>query len=358
MTTAIHTKQRVMKLRHRRIRNITLNTVGVILILSGVVWIANYFWRYRRYEITNNAMIDQYITPVNIRVQGYIKSVNFTEYQRVSTGDTLLVLDDAEYRIKLLDAEAALCDAMASAEVLKSSIRTAASNIDVAQAALLEAQIMIEKIGNDEKRYAALLSEKSVSLQQYEQIKADYDAAVAKYQLLQKQTISTELQKEEITKKQFNAQAVIARRQADLEMCRLNLAYTHVLAPYDGYVGRRTLGAGQLVQAGQILTNIISSDNKWVTANYKETQIANIHPGQRVNIRVDAYKDRIFRGVVREISEATGSKYSLIPTDNSTGNFVKVQQRIPVRIELVGLCEQDNALLRAGMMVEVEAEKQ
>lgn len=351
----MNTKHKLIKLRSRRLRNITLNTIGIILIICGICWIISNFWKYTQYEITNNAVIDQYITPVNIRIQGYIKSVNFTEHQKVNTGDTLLVLDDAEYKIKLMDAQAALYDAIANAEVLESSIRTSKINIDVSEAAIKEAKIKVWRTGEDEKRYANLLKEKSVSTQQYEQAKADYDQAQAKYNLLQKQKLSAEFQSIEIAKKTNSAQAIIERRKSDLEMCKLNLKYTVVIAPYDGYVGRRTLGIGQLVQAGQTLTNIISDNQKWVTANYKETQISHIYIGQQVNIKVDAYKDKVLKGIVAEISEATGSKYSLIPTDNSAGNFVKVQQRIPVRIEFVNLSKEDNALLRAGMMVQSEA---
>lgn len=348
-------QHKLMRLRYRRLRNILLNTVCIVTILCGMVWIINHFWRYSEYEITNNALIDQYITPVNIRVQGYIKSVYFTEHQKVRGGDTLVVLDDNEFRIKVMDAEAALQDAVALADVLNSTVKTSESNIEVSRAAIKEAEIRLWKTGEDEKRYADLLKEKSVSLQQYEQAKADYDAARARYDLLQKQESLARLQTEEIVKKINSAQAVIARRQADLEMCKLNLGYTVVVAPYDGYLGRRTLGEGQLVQAGQILTNIIRDDRKWVTANYKETQVVHIFVGQEVNVHVDAYKDKVFKGVVTAISEATGSKYSLIPTDNSAGNFVKVQQRIPVRIEFVDLSDSDNELLRAGMMVETEA---
>jgi len=138
-------------------------------------------------------------------------------------------------------------------------------------------------------------------------------------------------------------------------MAKLNLSYTVVTAPYDGFMGRRTLENGQFIQAGQTVSNIIRGNEKWITANYKETQIANIYVGQEVRIKGDAFKGKVFHGKVTAISEATGSKYSLLPTDNSAGNFVKVQQRIPVRIDLTDISFADKALLRAGMMVETEA---
>lgn len=151
--------------------------------------------------------------------------------------------------------------------------------------------------------------------------------------------------------------AAILRKEADLEMAQLNLSYTVVTAPFDGYMGRRTLETGQLVQAGQTLSYLVRNNDKWITANYKETQISHIYIGQKVRIKVDAVDDRIFHGTVTAISEATGSKYSLVPTDNSAGNFVKIQQRIPVRIDLIDVSPEDMNLLRAGMMVETEALK-
>ena len=179
----------------------------------------------------------------------------------------------------------------------------------------------------------------------------------ARYEALLKQKNAAQSQYSETTKKTASVDASILRKEADLEMAELNLSYTVVTAPYDGYMGRRTLEPGQLVQAGQTLSYLVRGNDKWITANYKETQIANIYIGQKVVIKVDAFSHKLFHGTVTAISEATGSKYSLVPTDNSAGNFVKVQQRIPVRIDLDDATPEDMELLRAGMMVETEALK-
>lgn len=352
-TSPSHFKLKTLK--RRLIRNIIINTISIILAISGISWTIHYFWRYSEYEITNDAVIDQYISPVNIRLSGYIREVRFMEHQQVHAGDTLLLLDDREFKIKLTDAEAALLDARASADILTSSIRTSHNNIAVSSANIAETQARLWKLEQDYKRYAALLAEESVSGQQFDQVKAEYEAMKARYEALLQQKESTVSQSAEIAKKTGSTDALILRKKADLEMAQLNLSYTVVTAPYDGYMGRRTLENGQLVQAGQILSNIIKSEAKWVTANYKETQIANIYIGQEVNIKVDALRNRVFRGKVAAISEATGSKYSLIPTDNSAGNFVKIQQRIPVRIEFENITTEDMQKLRAGMMVETEA---
>ncbi|PQL90592.1 HlyD family secretion protein [Apibacter adventoris] len=343
------------KLKKKRRRNIIVNTFCIIITLFGIGWVIHYFWRYYQYEVTNDAIIDQYITPVNTRVAGYIKEIRFNEHQKVKAGDTLVIIDDREFKIKVMDAQAALRDAEASKNVLSSNIETSENTEAVTEANIAEARIRMDNAYRDYLRYANLLKEESVPQQQFDQKRTEYEASKAKYESLRRQKQTNISSTVGVSKKQENAEALILRSKANLDMAKLNLSYTVITAPYDGYVGRRNIEKGELVQAGQVLTNLVKNNNKWVTANYKEKQIANIHIGQKVNIKVDAIKNRVFEGKVTAISEATGSKYSLIPTDNSAGNFVKIQQRIPVRIEFINLPQKDKDKLRAGMMVETEA---
>jgi len=360
-TTSPHTthhkkEEENSKVKRRRL-NITLNTISVLLALGGIIWACNYFFRYYRYVITNDATVEQYITPINARVSGYIKEIRFMEHQFVHEGDTLLIIDDREYHIKLMDAEAALMDANNSASVNSSNIVTASTNVAVSESNIEEAKARLWKSEQDIKRYKNLLDAEAVSQQQYDQIKSDYEAQKAHLEALLKQKEALKSTSIEIEKRQGNIKANILRRQADLEMAKLNLSYTVILAPYDGYVGRRTLETGQLVQAGQTITTLIKNEQKWVTANYREMQIENIYIGQKVYIKIDAISKRVFYGRVTAISEATGSKFSMLPTDNSAGNFVKIQQRIPVRIDFENISDEDMQKLRAGMMVITEAEK-
>nr|WP_321028623.1 HlyD family secretion protein [Bacteroides nordii] len=354
--STLHKKQ--ARLKKLKIRNITLNTVCICLAVTGIVWTVNYFWRYANYEITNDAMVDQYIAPLNIRASGYIKEVRFTEHQHVEKEDTLLVLDDREYRIRLKDAEAALMDARGSKDVLSSGIETSHMNIAVQDANIAETHARLSQQETELHRYASLIKKQAVSQQEYEQAKANYEASKARYEALMRQKDSASSQYSETSKKSIGIEANILRKEAEVEMAQLNLSYTVVTAPYEGYMGRRTLEPGQFVQAGQTLSYLVRSNDKWITANYKETQIDHIFIGQKVLIKVDALKGQIFEGKVTAISEATGSKYALVPTDNSAGNFVKVQQRIPVRIEFTNASSQEMKRLRAGMMVEAEALKQ
>lgn len=348
-----NTKRR--ELRRHRFRNILLNLLCIALVGSAMWFTFGYFRRHTRYEITNDAFVDQYVAPLNIRVSGYVAEVRFREHQFVRAGDTLLVLDDREYAIRVKEAEAALLDARGARDVIHSSIETSQTNVAVQDANIAEAKSRLWQLQQDYRRFERLLREESVPEQQYEQAKAAFEAAQARYDALVAQRAAAVSRYAEANKRQIGAEANILRSEASLDLARLNLSYTVLTAPFDGYVGRRTLEPGQYVQAGQTVTYFVRAKDKWVTANYKETQIARIHLGQEVVVRVDALPGRTFRGRVTAISEATGSKYSLVPTDNSAGNFVKVQQRIPVRIDFEGISDEDMAALRAGMMVETEA---
>lgn len=348
-------KEAFRKLRMKRKRNLILNTVSVLLAIGGIIWASNLFYHYYKFEVTNDATVEQYITPINVRISGYIKEVRFTEHQWVNKGDTLLIIDDREFKIKLLDAQAGLLDAKNSASVLTSTINTSATNIEVSDANIAEAKAKLWRAEQDLKRYSNLLELESVSQQQYDQMKADYDAQKAHFNALLKQKEALKSTSTETVKRQTSAEANILRKEAELDMAKLNLSYTVIIAPYSGYVGRRTLEVGQFVQAGQTITSLIKNDNKWVIANYREKQIEHIQIGQEVIISVDAFPNKKFKGHVTAISEATGSKFSMLPTDNSAGNFVKIQQRIPVRIDFEDISHEDMQRLRAGMMVIVEA---
>lgn len=348
-------EQKHKLLKRKKYRNIILNTVCLLIAGSGLFWVGNYFWRHFNYEITNDAFVDQYVSPVSIRVAGYVSDIRFKEHQFVHQGDTLLVIDDREYRIRLMEAEASLADAESSKDITNSVIETSYAKVEEIEANLAEAKVKLWQLEQDYHRYQRLLKEESVPEQQYEQIKSSYEAAKARINALEMQKKAALSQHSEAGKKTKSAEAAILRAQAALDMANLNLSYTVVTAPYDGYMGRRTLEKGQYVQAGQVMSYLVRQKDKWITANYRETQVANLYIGQKVYIYVDGVKGRRFEGHVAAISEATGSKYSLVPTDNAAGNFVKVQQRIPVRIELDNVSPEDMALLRAGMMVETEA---
>ncbi|WP_303913310.1 HlyD family secretion protein [Bacteroides mediterraneensis] len=356
MKTSNHTLQeKALKLKKQRRRQLLASILGIALLLWGVVEVACMFLDYKHTETSNDAQVEQYISPVNLRASGYIKKIYFTEHQQVHKGDTLLVLDDREYRIRVMEAEAALKDAMAGATVMDATLQTTQTTASVYEASIAEIEIRLAKLEKDRQRYENLVKRNAATPIQLEQIETEYEATRKKLEATRRQQRAAMSGIKEVSNRKESTEAAIQRAKAALEMARLNLSYTVVVAPCDGKLGRRALEEGQYITAGQSVTYILPNSQKWIVANYKETQVENLKLGQEVRIAVDALSDREFTGKITAISGATGSKYSLVPTDNSAGNFVKIQQRIPVRIDFTDLSEEDNARLAAGMMVVVKA---
>ena len=347
----------VQKPKKQRMRQVITSAIGLAILLWALVKIVGIFIDYTTNESSNDAQIEQYISPVNLRASGYIKKIYFTEHQMVKKGDTLLVLDDREYLIRVMEAEAALKDAKAGANVMDATMQTTENSASVYDASIAEIEVRLAKLSKDIARYRNLVERKAATPIQLEQLETEYAATRKKLEATRRQQKAAVSGVNEVQTRKANAAAAIERAEAALAMARLNLSYTVVLAPCDGQLGRRALEEGQMVNAGQTITYIMPDTRKWVIANYKETQMENIKVGQKVRLTVDALSDKEFEGRVTAISGATGSQYSLVPTDNSAGNFVKIQQRIPVRIDFTNISKEDNARLAAGMMVVVKAEK-
>ena len=334
---------------------IVLNGLLIAVALVIIAWGTSTYLHLNSDLYTNDAQIEEYINPVNTRIPGYIKEVRFTEHQHVKKGDTLVLIDDREYNIQLEQAEAAYLAATASKNVTASSVNTVQSGLSISDANIAAAQARLWNAEKQFHRYENLLTEGAATQQQFDQVKSEYDALAAQTKALMQQRATTSLSAAEVSQKIPVNNADIKRTHALLEYAKLNLSYTVITAPYDGVTGRRTIQEGQLLQAGQTLLSYVRNDSSWVVANYKETQIARLSIGQKVKLRVDGFSDQELDGVVSAIAEATGSRFSAIPTDNSTGNFIKVQQRIPVRIEFVKNVTNEQLLkhFRAGMNVEV-----
>ena len=339
----------------RKTKKSLYNIVVILLIISGLIWVCEKFVHLGNVEYTDNAQIKQLIVPVNSRVQGFIKKVYFEEYQDMKKGDTLLLIEDAEFRLRVAQAEADYQNALSGKTVMTSTINTTQNDIAVSDAGIQEAKIRMDNAEREYIRYKNLLNQDAVTRQQYDAMKTNYDALKARYELLLRQKQTTTLVKQEQTQRLDQTDAGIKLAEAALEIARLNLSYTVIIAPCDGTTGRKDIQEGQLVQPGQTLVDMVDKNDKWIIANYKETQTANIHEGQKVDIKVDAIPNVIFKGIVKSISRATGASFSLIPQDNSAGNFVKVEQRIPLRINFSnGNKPEDMEKLRAGMNVECE----
>lgn len=333
-----------------------IRTIVIIAIIAvGIIWVCSHFFHLGNVEWTDNAQVRRNIVPINSRVQGYIERICFNDFEEVHKGDTLVVIENSEHLLRVAQANAAYQRSLVENTAMGTTISTTENNLSVNDAAIDELKVRLVQAEKDYNRYEQLLEQKAVTRQQYEDVKTNYDALKAKYDMLVRQKNSTRLVKIEQTQRLEQRQADIEAAKAALDMAQLNLSYTVVTAPCDGIASKKNIQIGQLIQPGQNLLSLVESDNVWVVANYKETQMKNIKDGMTVKIKVDAVPDITYSGVVTSISYATGAQYSAIPVDNATGNFVKVKQRVPVRIDFSDDNSSENlSRLSSGMNVECE----
>jgi membrane fusion protein, multidrug efflux system len=385
--------------RHPAAKPIVFLVAIVAVVLVGWFW-----WESRHWEDTDDAEVDGYIYPISARVSGHVIKVNYNDGDLVKKGDVLVVIDPTDYQVALEHARADYADAQAQAQAAGygvpvssvgsvSQIRSASADMAAAQASVaaaqkeaeaaqsqvVEAQADAEKLNSDVERYRQLLGKREISQQQFQAATSAATAANATVQARQAAVLAAqaqvrnaqsrieqanaELRNAQITPKQVaatqaRAQAADAQAQrskAALDQAQLNLSYTTIVAPVDGVVGKRSVQIGSNVAVGQDLMAVVPLNDVWVTANFKETQLTYMRPGQFVKVKVDTYGGKTWDAHVTDIGGATGAKFSLLPPENATGNYVKVVQRIPVRIDFDGHGKPDfnkDGKLRPGMSVE------
>lgn len=332
-------------------------------VISMVAWIAvalaivalGFFYVFSSTHVsTNNAQVRQYITPVSSRVSGYIQAVRFQENQPVKKGDTLVVVDNREFINQVDMAQAQLQSAEATISTYQQSVEVKASDLDVILSRIDEAKIDVWRSRQDYQRYERLLKDEAATAQQFEIVEAQYKQAEARLQALERQLKTAQKTARAEQSKVAPVRSQVLQNKANVKNAELTLSYSYVLAPYDGWVGARNIQEGQLIKEGQALVQVVSKE-KWVIANYKETQLGRIDADKDLEIVADAYPQHKFYGHMESISPAAGSDFSLIKPDNATGNFVKIEQRFPVKITFKDA--EDLELLKSGMNVHVAAEK-
>jgi membrane fusion protein, multidrug efflux system len=332
--------------------------IASIVVVCLAIWGINTLLHQMRFEETNDAQVDEYINPVVAKVTGYIEEIRYEENQEVKKGDTLVIIDNSEYAAQQQEAEASLLNAKAQVGILESNVTTTAQSSKVYQSQIAAAKAKLTHQEQEYDRYKKLYDVESATKQQLERVEAalavarsDYNTAVDAYQASLAKINDAKVQ-------QSALEAEIKRRMAVVTKNDLNVSYTIITAPYNGKMGRRTIQPKQLVQGGQVLAYIVDWEaGKWVVANFKETQIRHMTVGETAQIVVDAFPGKTLTGKIESLSGATGSRFSLLPPDNATGNFVKIAQRIPVRIRLNGTPEELK-LLSAGMNVNVSIAKE
>lgn len=343
-------QQKKKETKTNKTRAIIANFLVFAIVGVGFYWLIKEYFHVGDKDYTEAAQVEEFINPVNSRVPGYVKAIKFIEHQNVKKGDTLMVLDDRELVATLHQAEAAYQNAIAQKVATGSSVNTVSNSVNVMESNIAGAKARLWNAEQNLTRYKNLLTAEAVTKQQFDQVKTEYDAQKAAYETLINQKQSANLSTSEVKSKLGINDAEIKRAKAALELAKINLSYTVITAPSDGVMGRRTIAEGQLIQGGQQIGTIVLNGEKWVTANFLESQMPKVKIGSRITMSADALGGQKFEGEVMAISAATGSKYSNVPTDNSTGNFIKVQQRIPVRIEFTKNNDAKKiSELRAGM---------
>ncbi len=331
-------------------KNIVIPIIlGVLLIIGGIFGIIE--WNYYSTHVdTDDAQIDGDISPVVARVGGYVKDINFEENTHVAEGQVLVKLDDNDYKVKLEQAESGQKGASAGVGVSQSQIIATQANTGTAKANVDAAKVKLNLAQKDYDRYLNLVKDGSITQQAFDQAKANKESAQAAYQAAQDQYTAAVKQVGTTQSQLAVSSNAISQRQSDVDFAKLQLSYTEIKAPSSGIVSKKNVQKGQLVQAGQSLFSIVNDGSIYVTANFKETQLENIREGSKVEVEVDAYPKEKIQGEVYNFSPITGAKGSLLPPDNATGNFVKVVQRIPVKIK-IHPSKELLAKLRPGMSV-------
>lgn len=339
--------------------------IGVIFLITGSALFLEHIFSV---EKTNDAQVKSDQTPIVPRVSGYLKRVYVEDNQMVNKGDTLFTIQAEDYQVTLVQAEAAKAQAEIQLAIAKTEINSSKAIYSSSQAQvgsissdIAVAQIKLDRAQKDFERYKDLYKKHSITSQQYEIAVAKVEEAKENLKMLQHRRKSSFNQSKaassqaEISQKQVTgAYANLKSAEASVEKAKLNVGYTVVTAPHSGKVSEININPGQFISQGQSLFYLVNTYKKWVVANFKETQLSKIKPGQKVRIKIDAYPHLKLTGSVISFSPATGSRFSLLPPDNATGNFVKTVQRLPVKINFSPDTEpRDLEKISSGMNVVV-----
>lgn len=310
--------------------------VGAVVVVG---LIGGYFYSgYRKTHIsTDDAFIDGNVHTIAAKINGTVKNILVTDNQPVKQGDLLLEIDPADYRVRYREASSAVGAEKAKLDEAGTKIEAAKANLELQRANLKLAEI-------EKTRSENLFQKEVIPRDRYDRAMTAHEIAVAQVKAAEEQLRTAQSQK-------LTQASTIKQKEATAALADLNYQYTKIYAPVDGYVAKKSVQTGNQIQAGQPLMAVVALDDIWVTANYKETQMENIHPGQIVKIKVDSYPGKVFTGKVDSIMAGTGVTFSLFPSENATGNYVKVVQRIPIKIVLDEEADKDR-VLRIGMSVE------
>jgi membrane fusion protein (multidrug efflux system) len=326
--------------------------VAVVVLVVGALggW---YWWEVLRFrQSTDDAYIQSDVTVISPKIEGYIKKVRVSDNQEVAEGATLFVIDDRDFKAKLAQAEAVVSTGEATIATYESRLKLQQAMIDQATAVVQSTEADLARAKQDYKRYSTLMTSDFASRQRFEQAEADARKAEAALAKSRAALAGEQNQLAVLRSQQREEEAKLQQSRANLWLAKNDLDNTVIRAPISGVAGNRAGQVGQYVKAGTQLLSLVPLSRLYVTANFKETQLTRMRPGQIAEVSVDAYPDQILKGHVESFAPGSGAQFSLLPPDNATGNFTKIVQRVPVRIALPA-DDPLHGLLRPGLSVTV-----
>ncbi len=338
----------------KSVKTIVIRVIlGLVLIVGGYFGVKKIIYEMH-HETTDNAQIEARLVPILPRVAGYIKTIYVQDYAVVKKDSLLAEIDDSELQLQLEEMEADLAQAETDVENARASITNANASVASVYANLDVVETRQLKAKNDFDRDKNLLADNAITQKQFDDSKSNLDISTKQVEVTRNDITVAKTKLNVLQAQLKKAEAQIEVKKARIEQQKLKLSYCKIYATSDGKIGKRNIDAGQFVQAGAPLFTVVNDQDFWIVANFKETQIQHLKPNQEVEVKIDAYPDMKVKGKIISFSDATGARFSLLPPDNATGNFVKVTQRIPIKIQL-----EDEAQLKdklhAGMSVEVSA---
>jgi membrane fusion protein, multidrug efflux system len=340
------------KEKQAKIRKIFIGLLLIVALYFGIKKVSFSL----THETTDNAQIETSIVPVIARTSGYVKTIAIKDYDSVQQNQLVVELDDAELQAILEEQKADLLQSTADVANAKAQLENATLSLKNNKGVIDLRNIRQKKALNDLTRDQNLYKEQAITKKQLDE--TEYQVASANQEANNAQTeLAIANNKIAVLREALNkANASIQMKQAKIKETELKLSYTKITTPSTGKIGKKNINIGQFVQAGTPMFSIVNDSSYWVVANFKESQLESLHEGKKVNIRIDAFPDLNVQGTILSLSDATGAKFSLLPPDNSSGNFIKVTQRIPVKISIDNQAACKNAL-RAGMSVFITVDK-
>ncbi len=329
---------------------IIITTVVVI----GLIYLAKEVWYAIHHEETDNAQVEMRLVPILSRVSGYVDKIYADDYMTVTKGQLLMVVDSTELELQLQEMQADFSQSLSDIENAKASLTNADASLSSARSNLEVLRIRQSKAANDLNRDKKLFEGNAITKRQVDDSQSAFDVTTKQLETSQMDVKVAETRLEVLRSLVGKAEAQADIKKARIDQQKLKLSYCRIYAIADGKLGKRNVDQGQFIQSGTPLFTIVNTESRWVVANFKENQVKNLHQGQVVSIKIDGYPSLDVQGKVVSLSDATGARFSLLPPDNATGNFVKVTQRIPIRIEIIDAGKYKD-VLRAGMSVIVSA---